>query len=366
MNQFLGLMTDPFIAGRGNPEFGRRRRDGIRRRATACLCGQAAIRTMRWPRSIARLPVAADPFAQRWSVWAAVDGGSETTNGNAVLGSNNTSSNLLWHGRRRRLPVIAVHAGRICARRRRHQLQPRQRARLRAGLILFQAGAFVRHNMGDGLSLGCAGLWLAGHHHQSHADDCWRRPVAGRSSTPTPGRAASRAATGSWRRGPGDRADAVCGRPVHHFRSARLCRTSGRRRQYLRTGLRRQERDRQRAANLACAPINRLRWKDGVFTLRGRAAWAHDYNPDRSYRRHLPDAAGRLTLSSTARGQASDAVLLDGFRREEMAERLVGRRSPSRASSPASPPAMPARVWCDTLGNQRRPYLARTGPAGAV
>src|SRR5258708_650116 len=41
-----------------------------------------------------KAPVAADPFAQRWSVWAAGYGGSQTTNGNAVLGSNNTTSNL--------------------------------------------------------------------------------------------------------------------------------------------------------------------------------------------------------------------------------------------------------------------------------
>ncbi len=33
---------------------------------------------------------------------------------------------------------------------------------------------------------------------------------------------------------------------------------------------------------------------DAILTLRGRAAWAHDFNPDRSIRRHLPDAARRL------------------------------------------------------------------------
>ena len=37
---------------------------------------------------------------------------------------------------------------------------------------LFQAGAFVRHTAGAGLCLGGAGLWLAGHHHRPHRDDC--------------------------------------------------------------------------------------------------------------------------------------------------------------------------------------------------
>ena len=32
---------------------------------------------------------------------------------------------------------------------------------------------------------------------------------------------------------------------------------------------------------------------DAILTLRGRAAWAHDFNPDRAVGRDLPDAAGR-------------------------------------------------------------------------
>ncbi|MFX5611276.1 hypothetical protein ABTD85_22855, partial [Acinetobacter baumannii] len=33
-------------------------------------------------------------FDQRWNVWAAAYGGSQSTSGNAVLGSNNTTSSL--------------------------------------------------------------------------------------------------------------------------------------------------------------------------------------------------------------------------------------------------------------------------------
>ena len=97
--------------------------------------------------AIYRKAPVADPFAQRWSVWAAGFGGSQTTSGNAVQGSNNTTQQPLRHGRRRRLPAVAGHAGRLCARRRRHQFQRRQQTRLGRS-DLFQAGAFVRHTMG--------------------------------------------------------------------------------------------------------------------------------------------------------------------------------------------------------------------------
>ena len=60
------------------------------------------------PRSIARRRSMADPFAQRWSVWAAGFGGSQTTDGNAALGSNNTTSRIAWRRGRRRLSLLAV------------------------------------------------------------------------------------------------------------------------------------------------------------------------------------------------------------------------------------------------------------------
>ena len=40
------------------------------------------------------MPPALDPFARRWGTWAAGYGGSQTTDGNAVVGSNTTTSRL--------------------------------------------------------------------------------------------------------------------------------------------------------------------------------------------------------------------------------------------------------------------------------
>ncbi len=93
-----------------------------------------------------KAPVMADPFAQRWSVWAAGYGGSQTTDGNTTLGSNNTTS---------RIAGIAVGAD--------YRISPNTLAgfALAGGGTtfstvnggsgrsdMFQAGAFVRHNAG--------------------------------------------------------------------------------------------------------------------------------------------------------------------------------------------------------------------------
>jgi uncharacterized protein with beta-barrel porin domain len=49
--------------------------------------------------------------------------------------------------------------------------------------------------------------------------------------------------------------------------------------------------------------------EDGVFTLRGRAAWAHDYNSDRSIGATFQTLPGASFVVNGAR-QATDAVLL--------------------------------------------------------
>jgi T5SS/PEP-CTERM-associated repeat protein len=142
MNQFMGVMTDPFIDGRGDP-------------ISVGSAGVSAYAEQDKPHSSAardayamftKAPVMADPFAQRWSVWAAGYGGSQTTNGNTTLGSNNTTS---------RIAGIAVGAD--------YRISPNTLAgfALAGGGTtfstvnggsgrsdMFQAGAFIRHNAG--------------------------------------------------------------------------------------------------------------------------------------------------------------------------------------------------------------------------
>jgi autotransporter-associated beta strand protein len=70
MHQFMGVMLDPTVGGRGG-----------------AAAGGA-------PASMPRKALAADPFGARWNVWAAGFGGTQTISGDAVVGSNKTTSNV--------------------------------------------------------------------------------------------------------------------------------------------------------------------------------------------------------------------------------------------------------------------------------
>lgn len=90
MNQFMGVLTDPFIAGRG---------ETTTSSGTSSFAGETGgSRTTRPERDayaaiFAKAPVA-QVYDRRWSVWGAGFGGAQATDGNGALGSNNTTSNL--------------------------------------------------------------------------------------------------------------------------------------------------------------------------------------------------------------------------------------------------------------------------------
>jgi autotransporter-associated beta strand protein len=71
MNQFMGVLLDPTLGVRG----------GQPKDAMAAMPRKAA-------------PLGAEAFDSRWGVWAAGFGGSQSTSGDAVLGSNKTTSNV--------------------------------------------------------------------------------------------------------------------------------------------------------------------------------------------------------------------------------------------------------------------------------
>jgi autotransporter-associated beta strand protein len=89
MSQFTGLLTGPFMqrsggpgSGGGTPGFAEE--EGASGYAARQRSDAFAMFTKAPPRS----------FEQRWGVWAAGFGGSQTTDGNAALGSNNTTSRV--------------------------------------------------------------------------------------------------------------------------------------------------------------------------------------------------------------------------------------------------------------------------------
>ena len=72
MGQFMGVMLDPTVTGRSG---------GAASNAYASA-------------SMPRKAPVADAFSSRWGVWAAGFGGSQSVNGDAVLGSNKTTSSI--------------------------------------------------------------------------------------------------------------------------------------------------------------------------------------------------------------------------------------------------------------------------------
>ena len=96
MNLFIGVMTDPFTAGRSGNTTGAvpfadesgssdayaaagRKRTGGEREAYGMMTKAAP-----------RVP----GFGSRWDAWAAGFGGGQTSDGNAALGSNTTTSRI--------------------------------------------------------------------------------------------------------------------------------------------------------------------------------------------------------------------------------------------------------------------------------
>jgi uncharacterized protein with beta-barrel porin domain len=90
MGLFMGLLTDPFM-NRGGGLGGSSLSSGY-----AEEDGQASAYAATKPSDALAMFTKAPPqtFEPRWSVWAAGFGGSQSTSGNAALGSNNTTSNI--------------------------------------------------------------------------------------------------------------------------------------------------------------------------------------------------------------------------------------------------------------------------------
>jgi autotransporter-associated beta strand protein len=152
MTQFLNILLDPFVGGRSDPTApvpapSRFADDGDPANAYASTSRRHSASERDAYRTITKAAPRDNLFDPHWSIWAAGFGGSETTNGNAATGSNNTTSRVFG---------TAVGAD--------YLLSPRtisgfslagggtnfSVANGGAGRSdLFQAGAFVRHDAGS-------------------------------------------------------------------------------------------------------------------------------------------------------------------------------------------------------------------------
>lgn len=302
MNQFMGLLTDPFITGRGGSIAGGgipnaftdedarvRARSGSERDAYAAMSAKA--------------PAAASPFAQRWAVWEAGFGGSQRTDGNGAVGSNNTSSNLygVAVGADYRFSPDTIAGFALAGGGTNFSVNGLGSGRS----DLFQAGGFIRHNVGPAyITAALAYGWqdittdravtIAGLDRlraRFHAN-AWSGRVEGGHRIVGLGVGWTPYAAGQFTTFdlPAYAEQADSGSNVFALSYAARTVTAPRSELGLRTD-------------------KSFAMEDGIFTLRGRAAWAYNFNTDRNA---LPTFQALPGASFVVNGaaQAANAALV--------------------------------------------------------
>ncbi len=252
-------------------------------------------------------PPAVDRSTQRWSVWAAGYGGSQTTDGNAVLGSNTTTSRIAGTavGADYRFSPFTLAGFALAGGGTNFSVANA----LGSGRSdLFQAGAFIRHTVGPAyISAALAYGWqdittdrtvtIAG------VDQLRAQVQRQRLLRPRRRRLSLRHAVDGRHRH-----HALRRRAVHHLRSAGLCRAGavGTNTFALAYGAKNVTDTR---SELGLRTDKSFAMPDSILTLRGRFAWAHDFNPDRKIGATFQTLPGASFVVNGA-AQAHDAALI--------------------------------------------------------
>ncbi|MGJ5177083.1 autotransporter outer membrane beta-barrel domain-containing protein [Bradyrhizobium oligotrophicum] len=301
MTQFMGVMTDPFITGRGEqgPAPG-----GAIGYAEETLA-YAAKRNPNDALAAIYNKAPAMPVARpSWSVWAAGFGGSQSTDGNNALGSNNTTSNVYGTavGADYRFSPFTIAGFSLAGGGTTFSVANGGSGRS----DLFQAGGFVRHNVGAAyITAALAYGWqhvttnrtvtVAGVDQLRASFDAntfsgrleggyrFVSPWMGFGITPY---AAAQFTTFSL---PGYAESAVAGANTFALRYGSQSVTDTRSELGVRT-------DKAYAVS------------DGIFTLRSRFAWAYDFSPSRSVGATFQTLPGASFVVNGAR-QAHNSAL---------------------------------------------------------
>ncbi|MDA9398870.1 protein with a C-terminal OMP (outer membrane protein) domain containing protein [Bradyrhizobium sp. CCBAU 45389] len=301
MNQFINLLTDVFGSGRSGAPGATPFADEPGANAYAATGKSARDRSGR--DAFASIYRKAPPatFEQRWDVWAAGYGGSQTTDGNTALGSNNTSSSIYGTavGLDYRFSPSTIAGFALAGGGTGFNVNGLGWGRS----DLFQAGAFVRHTAGPAyITAALAYGWqdvttnrivtIAGTDQlraQFNANAVSGRVEGGyRYATQWIGLTPYAAAQATLFSLPNYSEFAVVGNNTFALNYAAKDVTSTRTELGLRA-------DKSFAA------------AGGLMTLRGRLAWAHDFNPDRSVGavfQTLPGAAFVVNGAAQARDSA--------------------------------------------------------------
>lgn len=302
MNQFMGVMTDPFVAGRG---------DGVLAGGTAA--GYADEEALAYAQKrrpsdalaaiYAKAPPIAPNFQQRWSVWAAGFGGSQQTDGNAALGSNTTTSSIYGTavGADYRFSPNTI-AGFALAGGGTNFTVANNVGGGRSDL--FQAGAFIRHNAGAAYLTGALAYgWqdittdrtvtVAGvdRLRAEFKANAWSGRIEGGYRFVTQGFGLTPYAAGQFTTFdlPSYAEQAIVGSNIFALAYNSKSVTDTR-------------------SELGLRADRSFAMQDGILTLRGRAAWAHDFNTDRTAAATFQTLPGASFLVNGA-AQAHDAAL---------------------------------------------------------
>jgi len=306
MNQFMGMMTDPFTAGRSDganaPAYVE---EDVAANAYASS-GKPRSRSEReaYAAVYSKAPVAA-PFVARWNVWAAGFGGSQTTDGNAALGSNSSTSRLFG---------VAAGADYIFSP---HTVAGFALAGGGSSFSvagggsgrsdLFQAGAFIRHTAGA--------AYFSGALAYGWQDVTTDRTVTVAGIDRLRAQFSANAFSGRTEAGYRFVAPVMDGIGITPYAAGQFTTfdlpayteqvVSGANTFALAYGSKSVTASR---SELGFRADKSFAMQNAILTLRGRAAWAHDFNPDRAVAATFQTLPGASFVVNGAR-QASDAAL---------------------------------------------------------
>jgi uncharacterized protein with beta-barrel porin domain len=307
MNLFLSLMSDPFVAGRNGGLSGNA---GAVPFAEESANAYAAKKPRAARDAFAKFPTKADVarndlFDPRWSVWGSAFGGGSNTSGNAALGSNDATARAFgfavgadYRLSRDTLAGFALAGGGI-------NFSVSGFGSGRSDL--FQAGAFIRHNIGNAYVTAAAAYgWqdvttertvtVAGFERlraQFNANAYSGRIEGGyRYVTPWMGITPYAAGQFTTYSLPAYAEQVLAGAGTFALNYAAKDVTAARTELGVRT-------DKSFAV------------PNGILTLRGRAAWAHDFNTDRNVTALFQTLPGAAFVVNGA-AQAHESALVTG------------------------------------------------------
>jgi uncharacterized protein with beta-barrel porin domain len=307
---FLNLLLDPSVAGRagGFASGGGASQFAADDEASAYTAKRKASPSERNAYAMAtKAPLLSAQPVNRWSVWGAAYGGSESIGGNAVVGSQDTTARV-WGvvaGADYKVSPDALLGFAVAGGGTSFTLA---NALGRGSSDLFQAGAFGRHNFGPAyISAALAYGWhdvttnrtvaLAGFDQlqgRFKAETFSARFEGGyRFATPMIGITPYAAAQVISFNLPAYAEQSLLGSGLFALNYAAQTTTATR-------------------TELGLRSDKSFAMQDAVLTLRGRVAWAHDYNPDRAVTAIFQALPGASFVVNGARGDPDAALVSAG------------------------------------------------------